>query len=180
MRSARAQMGGRSGRQWEPFEGPWRPEDPSFPRLLGSLVASTALVVVAATILLGLFEPVRIRGESMLPTLADGDFLAVTTRMGAVRRGVIVVIARPDHPSAELVKRVVAVPGDLIPFPGSRATLGPDQYWVVGDNADASTDSRDFGPIDACHLRAQALCVYWPPTRWAWLGWGRRNRVLGS
>lgn len=179
MRSVRARTAGRGERKWQLCDGLGRSEDSSFPTLLGAVAASATLVVIAATIFVSRFEPVRVHGESMSPTLADGDLLAVTRRMGAVPRGGIVVIARPDRPTAELVKRIVALPGDPIPCPGPPVVLGPDQYWVVGDNRDASTDSRDFGPVNRCHLHGQALCVYWPPVRWAWLGGAHRSRVLG-
>ncbi len=61
-----------------------------------------------------------------------------------------------------LVKRITAVPGDVT----GRRTLEPGQYWVEGDNAAASTDSRAFGPVSRSHLLARAWLVYWPRGNW--------------
>jgi len=73
----------------------------------------------------------------MLPTLRPGDFLAVRApRSGEPRAGQLVVIR---HGDLETVKRVIALPGER--------ALGPDEYWVEGDNASASTDSRTSGPV---------------------------------
>lgn len=77
----------------------------------------------------------------MEPTLRPGDWL-VATRAGRVRRGSVVVLAHPDG-SLDLVKRVSAVPGDVVD--GRR--LGASEYLVVGDNASASTDGRAFGTV---------------------------------
>jgi signal peptidase I len=63
-----------------------------------------------------------------------------------------------------MVKRVVGVPGDDIED-GAR-TLGRGEYWVEGDNADASTDSREFGPVRRADLLGRAWLRYWPVERW--------------
>jgi type IV secretory pathway protease TraF len=60
-----------------------------------------------------------------------------------------------------MVKRVTGVPGDTV----RGRTLQPNEWWVEGDFAQASTDSRAFGPVDARHLKAKVVAVYWPPDR---------------
>jgi signal peptidase I len=81
--------------------------------------------------------PVRVEGTSMLPTLHPGDFLAVRAlRAREPSRGQLVVIRAGD---IETVKRVIAPP--------RHHTLGPEEFWVEGDNAPASTDSRVTGPV---------------------------------
>ncbi|HEX6882634.1 MAG TPA: S26 family signal peptidase [Planctomycetota bacterium] len=45
-------------------------------------------------------------------------------------------------------------------------SLGPDEYFLLGDNSAASTDSRHFGPRPAADLIGRPLCVVWPEPRW--------------
>lgn len=51
----------------------------------------------------------------------------------------------------------------------TRLTLGPDEFFVAGDNSFDSTDSRYFGPIPRRALLGRPLAVCWPPSRWRWL-----------
>ncbi|MFA5890573.1 MAG: S24/S26 family peptidase [Actinomycetota bacterium] len=99
--------------------------------------------------------PVRVAGESMLPTLRPGDALAVRPiRPTEPRRGQIVVVRSG---SLEIVKRVVAVPGER--------GLSDGHYWVQGDNAEASTDSRARGPVARGDIAGVARVLYLPLRR---------------
>lgn len=103
---------------------------------------------------------VRIDGASMLPTLFPGDWaLVVTPRR--YRAGDVVVVEHPGRPGYEMVKRLIAGPGDVV---GERA-LGRDEWWVEGDRPDASTDSRHFGPVTRGGLRGKIVLLYWPKER---------------
>jgi signal peptidase I len=44
-------------------------------------------------------------------------------------------------------------------------TLASDEYWMMGDNRDNSSDSRYFGPVKAEALRGTPLLRYWPLDR---------------
>jgi len=50
-----------------------------------------------------------------------------------------------------------------VPAPVS---LGPDDYFLLGDNSAASTDSRHFGSVKAPQLLGRPLAVVWPRPRW--------------
>lgn len=96
----------------------------------------------------------------MAPTLVPGDWaLAVAGRRA--RKGDVVVVEHPGRPGYEMVKRVTAVPGERV----RERALDHDEYWIEGDRADASTDSRHFGPVRRDHLKARVLLVYWPKER---------------
>lgn len=96
----------------------------------------------------------------MAPTLAPGDWALVATPL-RYARGDVVVVEHPGRPGYEMVKRLVGLPGDRV---GER-TLGDDEYWVEGDFEPASTDSRQFGAVQADELKAKVLVVYWPRKR---------------
>jgi signal peptidase I len=107
---------------------------------------------------------VAIEGGSMAPALAPGDWcLAIPLRRPVV--GDILVVDHPGRPGYEMVKRLMGAPGDRV---GER-TLGLDEWWVEGDFAAASTDSRQFGPLGRERLKAKVALIYWP---------GRRRRLL--
>lgn len=103
---------------------------------------------------------VEIAGPSMAPALLPGDW-ALALPVRGLRRGDVVVVEHPDRPGFEMVKRLVATPGDVIA--GGRA-LGADEWWVEGDDAE-STDSRQFGPVGRRAIKARLRLVYWPPER---------------
>ena len=103
---------------------------------------------------------VAIEGGSMAPALAPGDWaLAVPLRRPRV--GDVVVVEHPGRPGYEMVKRITAGPGDSV----ADRLLAVDEWWVEGDFAQASTDSRQFGPVRGDELKGKVLLVYWPRER---------------
>jgi nickel-type superoxide dismutase maturation protease len=104
----------------------------------------TALVAVLAWV-----RPRRfvVSGDSMLPTLSPGDRLLVA-RIGRVKVGDIVVVRDPRYPSRLICKRVVSADARHI--------------VVRGDNPDASTDSRAFGPVPLEWVVGRVIRRYWP------------------
>jgi nickel-type superoxide dismutase maturation protease len=90
--------------------------------------------------------PVRVSGESMSPALSPGDWLAVRPlRASEPHVGQIVVLRRGG---LEVVKRV--------------AREDEASYWLEGDNADASTDSRTFGSVDRADITGVVRARYKP------------------
>jgi nickel-type superoxide dismutase maturation protease len=101
------------------------------------------------------FRRFAISGRSMLPTLSPGDWVLVDEHAydGRMpRRGHVVVAEDPREPERHLVKRVAFVDlhGDV---------------RLEGDNADESTDSREFGPIPAANVKGRVRWRYWPMGR---------------
>lgn len=96
----------------------------------------------------------------MVPTLVPGDWVLVVTQE-RYERGDVVVVEHPQRSGYEVVKRITGAPGDVV----ADRKLGPDEYWVQGDYAPRSTDSRAFGPVSAGNLKAKAVLIYWPIDR---------------
>ena len=111
-----------------------------------------------------------------------------------VVRGDVVVLRAPNNPKEYYLKRVVGMPGERIKIAENRViiyneahpqglvlkelytqaaetggaqtlTLGPDQYYVLGDNRGASFDSRRFGPVDRSEIIGRTWFRGWPLTR---------------
>jgi hypothetical protein len=103
----------------------------------------------------------------MLPSLRPGDWLLAVA--GPLpRRGSLVVVEHPLKPGFEMVKQIDHLPGETIPGHEPQ-TLGPDEYWLVGTNEGASTDSRALGPIADRRIRGVVLLRYRPLRRFALL-----------
>jgi nickel-type superoxide dismutase maturation protease len=113
----------------------------------------TRLLVILAFAPIVAFSRVTVVGGSMLPTLQPGDRLLVLRRGRHLRTGDLVTVTDPRDPSGRrvLVKRVV------------RAS--PAEVEVAGDNPDASTDSRTFGPVARSAVRGWVFYRYAPAAR---------------
>jgi signal peptidase I len=120
--------------------------------VLAAVVAAAALVTLRR---LGPFR-VEVAGPSMAPALNPGDWL-VATRRGPIRRGSVVVLADPRG-GRDLVKRVAAVPGDVV----EGRPLASGEFLVLGDNLTASTDGRTFGPVNREAIEGVVRLRYWP------------------
>jgi signal peptidase I len=112
---------------------------------------------------------VRVDGESMQPALEDGDRLLVSRlayRLAAPKHGDIVLVRDPSRSGYECIKRILGLPGEMV----EDRLLGPEEYFLVGDNLLHSTDSRTYGPVPADAIIGRAWYRYASPT-------GRRGRL---
>lgn len=116
--------------------------------------AAVALTVVLLALARSRFRLIEVTGESMMPTLADGQ--KVVAWVGSPpRHGDVVVFAMiaravPGDPQW-MIKRVLALPGDPVPdgirgAVGGDALVPPGSMLVLGDNP-RSDDSRRFGYV---------------------------------
>ncbi len=106
----------------------------------------------------------------------------------ALKRGQVAVLyPTAAHEEPPLIKRVIGLPGETVKiangqvtingqpinepylnglatqcFQNCTVTLGPSQYFVLGDNRPNSLDSRSFGPVTADNIIGQVILRYWP------------------
>ena len=154
--------------------------------LLGTIVPA---VVIALLIHAFLAQATRVYGQSMEPNLHTDERLVVeklSYRFHGPRRGDIIVLHDPSGGPELLIKRVVGLPGERVTMSDGRvyidgvalaesylsqSTQGSGRSWLVppltvfvmGDNRNASRDSRVFGPVSLDQIVGRALFRYWPP-----------------
>lgn len=142
-----------------------------FGRRPAATVMRVLVIVAASVVVFGVWlMPIRAHGPSMLPTFQPGSLKFVNKlaySWDSPHRGDIVAI-RMAGPSVVYVKRVIAVPGERVriergivvvndtpidePYVKYRAgwtvpevVLGPEEYFVVGDNRGMREQQHDFG-----------------------------------
>src|SRR5207253_3852188 len=147
-----------NARGWQGIARSWGPP-------LGAGLVVSAFLLISC-------RPLTVDGASMQPSLFAGDRILVSG-LGSPHRGDIVLVQPPARGRVSIVKRLVAIPGDKVTFRGDAVwvngqraydsslaggkdlgvpqtigtgiSLGSDQYVVLGDNRERSTDSRTFG-----------------------------------
>lgn len=149
-------------------------------------------VVLAVLVILFVYQPVKVEGTSMMPSLVDQERIFINKfvyrfGMGGIERGDLVVFWFPQDPSKSYIKRVIGLPGDTVAVEkgsvivnGSslredyvpdeyrdRSTMSPyqvgeDEYFVLGDHRSSSNDSRAWGGVPRTHIYGKAVFVYWP------------------
>lgn len=110
------------------------------------------------------------------------------------KRGEVIVFRYPKDPSKYFIKRVIGLPGDTITIDGGTVTitnsefpggmvlkesyvrsmrptssltevLGTNEYFVMGDNRDASSDSRAWGVLQKDKIIGRAFLRLFPFTK---------------
>jgi len=93
--------------------------------------------------LCGFREIFLVQGDSMLPALKDGDVVLINPH-AEPKTGDIVLARHPFKKSVQIIKRI-------------REISPEGRYFLVGDNAEESTDSRSFGAIPAKDILGKAV-----------------------
>jgi len=134
----------------------------------------------------------KVYGSSMLPGIEQGDYILVskaTYFLGEPRRGDIIVLHSPQDTNTDLIKRIIALPGDTVEIKDNTVfvndtalvepyTLEPPHYlllpeeipagnyFVLGDNRNNSSDSHRGWTLPRKNIIGKAWITYWPPYRW--------------
>lgn len=153
-----------------------------------TLLLATFIFVMVNT-LTGRYE---VQSISMEPTLHEGQYLIVSKIsywLHPPQRGDVVVLDPPDHRSViPYIKRVVGLPGERVEIRDGRVWIngvalnepyvsGPvlyeeefvldeDEYLVLGDNRNNSSDSHVWGTLPRENIVGKTVFRYWPPEKW--------------
>ncbi len=149
-----------------------------------------AMIAVLLTVFV--VQPVKVEGSSMLPHLHDGERLFVNKliyyNLPPLQRGDVVVFWFPNDPSKSYVKRLIGLPGETIEVRDGRVLVNgqplaepyldpqrsrrlddhlpvfvrPHHFYVMGDNRDGSSDSREWGLVPEKYIYGTAIMRWWP------------------
>ena len=153
-----------------------------------------AVIVLAFLIIKYVGQRTEVVGRSMEPTLQDADNLIVdkiSYRFNDPERYDIIVFPYRDNSGMYYIKRIIGLPGEQIyinergdvfvdgkkldePYIKEKAVeaglaanivkLGEDEYFVLGDNRNNSTDSRsvEVGNVKRDEIIGKAGIRIWP------------------
>lgn len=135
------------------------------------------------------FAQTEVRSISMQGTLYEGQRLIeskLTYRFTDPGRGDIIILNGPEYKD-RLIKRLIGLPGDVIDMKDGRVyvngelleepyvkgttyaaglsvpyTVPEGHVFVMGDNRERSSDSRQLGPFALSSIEGKAVLRVWP------------------
>jgi signal peptidase I len=158
-------------------------------------------VIISVFLNLFVVQVTEVRQRSMEPTLHQSDRVLVSKvdyRLGGPRAGDIVVFNPTTDTTIPFVKRVVAVAGDVVDlrdgqlvvngkvpsFPEAHGVTAPQspqirypftipagEFFAMGDNREASSDSRSFGSQPDDRIIGKVILRFWPFDRLRFFSW---------
>lgn len=156
--------------------------------IIKEIVPYILVILLALFIRAFIASPVRVNGTSMVDTLKEGDILILNKMNKNYKRFDIVVI---NSNGTKIIKRIIGLPGENIEYKNNSLYINnkyvkdvdveptadfsleelygykmipEDYYFVMGDNRDGSSDSRDrrIGLIKKSDIKGKAKFRIWP------------------
>ena len=152
-------------------------------------------VLIAVVSIVFIYQPVKVEGTSMMPALTDQERIFInkfTYRLGlgSIERGDVVVFEYPVDRSKSFIKRVIGLPGDRVRIDRGQVyvndrplvedyvepefrddssmqqrVVGTNEYFVLGDHRNSSSDSRIWKNVPRGNIYGKAVFCYWPLNR---------------
>jgi signal peptidase I len=162
------------------------------PHAVREIVETVVLTLLIFLVLHFAIQNYRVDGQSMEPALHDQEYILVDKAaylFHPPERGDVIVFHYPLNPQVDYIKRIIAIPGDIISVVGQKVTVdgvtlnepyinkddlfnpfgpitnlivAPGDYFVMGDNRGNSSDSREWRFVPRQNIIGKAALAYWP------------------
>ena len=155
------------------------------------------IIIIAVVLFIKAFivTPIKVNGESMYPTLEEGDIMILNKTayyFSEPKRFDIVVINTKDN---YIIKRIIGLPGEEIEYKDNVLYVNGEEveepveglqtddftseelgskkvpensYLVLGDNRPESYDSRSIGFIQKNQILGRTTLTIFPFNRFGW------------
>jgi signal peptidase I len=163
-------------------------------RLVREIIETVILTVLMFVAINLAIQNYDVDGPSMEPSLHNQERIMVdkvSYLFKAPARGDVIVFVAPPEPTKDYVKRIIAVPGDVLTVEGTTVRVNnvtlnetyvhagyqgnpyaatpiinkvvpPGDYFVMGDDRKDSSDSRAWGFVPRKNIIGRAALIYWP------------------
>ena len=156
-------------------------------------VGITILIAVAVFICLRFtVQSYTVVMSSMEPNFQEGECIMVNKvsyHSSGPQRGDVIVFNPPFESPHPFIKRVIGLPGNTVEIKDGKVFINgipleeeyimappnytmpamevpENEYFVLGDNRNNSTDSHNGWTVPRNHIIGKAWFTYWPPSRW--------------
>ena len=157
--------------------------------IVKEILSYVIVIVIALLIKIYIFTPVKVDGDSMYPTLLDGEIMFLNEigyHLNGVERFDIVVVTKNNK---RLIKRVIGLPGETVEYKDNILYINGEEvkeefkhgktddfkledieceiipegyYLVLGDNRENSLDSRKIGLVSKKEIKGKTDFVVFP------------------
>ena len=156
-------------------------------------VGITVFIAVAVFVVLQLnVQSYTVEGSSMMPSIQEREYIMANKaayRSSVPQRGQVIIFDPPFESKRPFIKRVIGLPGETVEIRDRNVYVGgspleepitipsPDyemsptvvpvnQYFVLGDNRNNSSDSSAGWFVPRENIIGRAWFTYWPPNEW--------------
>lgn len=150
------------------------------------------ILIIGLIFRIFILQPFIVEGPSMDPNFQDKEAIMVDKLSFHLRdpeRGEVIIFKAPPQPTDDYIKRLIAFPGETVTIdqgkvyingdilneqylsdsgqipadtPYFQKIVGPNEYFVMGDNRPESSDSRSWGTVPEDFLIGRAILAVYP------------------